>query len=63
MIPLTGVITVNLYIFRKHGVKQRYILIIYPINESTNQVLVNFITFEQFKFREQWISMCSCVNT
>ena len=32
MIPLTGVIIVNLYIFYKHGVKQRYILIIYPIH-------------------------------
>ena len=57
MIPLTGVIIVNLYILHKHGVKQRYILIIYPIHESTNQVHVNFITLEQFKFGEQWINM------
>ena len=63
MIPLTGVIIVNLYIFHKHEVKQRYILIIYLIHESTNQVFVNFITLEQFEFREQWISMCSWVNT
>ena len=53
MIPLTGVIIVNLYIFNQHGVKQRYIIIIYRIHESSNQVLLNFITFEQFKFREQ----------
>ena len=63
MIPLTGVIIVNLFIFHKHGVKQRYILIIYPIHESSNQVFVNFIIFEQLKFCEQWISMCSWVNT
>ena len=47
MTPLTGVIIVNLYIFHKHGVKQRYILIIYPIHESTNQVFVNFINFRE----------------
>ena len=63
IIPLTGVIIVNLFILYKHGVKQRCILIIYPIHESNNQVSVNFITFEQLKFCEQWISMCSWVNT
>ena len=31
--------------------------------KSTNQTLVNLVTFEKFEICEQWISMCSWANT
>ena len=62
---MSCIVIVNLYISHKHEVKYCYVLIMYPVHKSINQILVN-LTFEKVKISEQWIGLLmswdQCVN-